>query len=632
MTDLHERSTGGNVTNLRRFAFWLSPDDQPSWARPVLLCLAIVAGVGYGWRMGSSIEIFYAAAVRSMSMSWHNFFFASFDPAATVSVDKLPGAFWIQALSVRLFGVHTWAMALPQVLEGWLTVLVLYRAVRRLAGSIAGIVAALVFAISPATMTLNRGNISDTLLVLLGVLAADSVAMALVTGRHRSVAMAGIWVGLAFQAKMIEAWFVLPALCLTYLVFSNTSIRKRVLQLATMLAITAVVSLSWMAFVFVTPSTQRPYVDGSQNDSIFQQVFDYNGFGRVGKPSPNQLLGRTLDIPFLEAKEPAAALNRLFVGSYGRDTGWLIPLALIMIVVGLVVTWRRPRTDLSRAGIVLWGTWLIVFAAAFSVTGINSYYLGALSPPIAAVVGIGAALAWQRRQLLVVRIVAFVAVVVTVGYGYWLLPESGTGLPSWLAVVLVAIGACAAISIVSWWVFGESSVVRSSAVIVSGLAMLIVPFVASVSVVTSDLGAFDTPFQSEATTAFLGSFFGAPLQVASTIPKLESVRNGAPDLMATQTSVLAASFIFLTGQEVLPIGGYSGTIPEPSVGKLARLVASRQFHLVITAARSSDPRIVWIEEHCIKLPAVKGTQATRDTLRLGLYYCLGPTQRAGSGS
>jgi 4-amino-4-deoxy-L-arabinose transferase-like glycosyltransferase len=142
----------------------------------------VVAGLAYGWQMGSSIEIYYAAAVRSMSMSWHDFAYAAFDPAGTVSIDKLPGAFWVQALSVRLFGVHTWAIALPQVLEGSLTVLVLYRTVRRLAGPSPPSSPRRSWPFSPATVALDRGNISDTLLVLLLVLAADSPVAALGTG------------------------------------------------------------------------------------------------------------------------------------------------------------------------------------------------------------------------------------------------------------------------------------------------------------------------------------------------------------------------------------------------------------------------------------------------------------------
>ena len=140
---------------------WRSPPDQPPWARPALLAIATVAGLAYGWGMnGAALEDFYGAAARSMSSSWHDFFFGAFDPAGTVAVDKLPGTLWPQALSLRLFGFHVWAIVLPQVVEGVLTVLVLYRAVRRLAGPLAGIVAAAVLATSPVTVALNRGNVA----------------------------------------------------------------------------------------------------------------------------------------------------------------------------------------------------------------------------------------------------------------------------------------------------------------------------------------------------------------------------------------------------------------------------------------------------------------------------------------
>src|SRR4051794_37315929 len=178
----------------RRFlTLWRSPADQPAWARPALLAVAAVA------------------AARSMSESWHDFIFGAFDPAGTVTVDKLPGALWVQALSLRVFGFHIWALVLPQVVEGVLTVLVLYRVVRRLAGPAAGLTAAAVLAVTPVTVLLSRGNVSDSLLVLLLVLAADATSAALLTGSLRQLLLAGVWVGLAFQAKMIQAWLLLPA-------------------------------------------------------------------------------------------------------------------------------------------------------------------------------------------------------------------------------------------------------------------------------------------------------------------------------------------------------------------------------------------------------------------------------------
>jgi 4-amino-4-deoxy-L-arabinose transferase-like glycosyltransferase len=584
------------------------------------LCAAAVAGFAYCWRVGSAIEIFYAASVRSMSASWHDFFYAAFDPAGTVSIDKLPGALWIQALAVRLLGVHPWVIDLPQAIEGILTVLVLYRAVRRLAGPGPAVAAAWVLAISPATVTLDRGNISDTLLVLLLVLAANSVVSALVKGRFRHVVFAGIWVGLAFQAKMIEAWLVVPALAVAYLVASRSSVRSKILAVVAMGISVVVVSLSWMTLVSLTPASQRPYVDGSQSDSVFEQVFDYNGFGRVGQLTPNQELGQTLGIGFLTAAPPGPAWNRLLTRAYGRDTGWLLPLALLIAVLGLIFTRRRIGSDLVFGGILLWGTWLVILAVVFSSTAINSYYLGALSPAIAALVGIGAKLAWERRQESTTRWIVLAAVLLSACYGWWLIPSAGTGVQEWFRPALLGVAVAAAV----YCLLAMSNIglrgAFTTSIVLSTVTLIFVPLVASVSVVTNDLGAFDTPFQPVETTTFLNAFFGAPLDIGSTLPEIESVRHGAPDLMATQTSVLAAPYIFSTGDEVLPIGGYTGTIPEPTLTALESMVATGQFELVLAGPSTSDPRVAWIAAHCIDLPQPKPV-ANRVTPILRAYYC-----------
>ena len=596
---------------------WTSPPDQPRWARPSLLAIAVVSAVLYGWRLGSSTEIFYAAADRSMSMSWHNFFFAAFDPAATISIDKLPGAFWIQALSVRLFGAHTWSLALPQVVEGVLSVLVLYRAVRRCAGPVAGIIAAGVLGISPATVTLNRGNVADSLLVLLLVLAADSLVSAVRTGRLSSLVMAGVWVGLAFQAKMVEAWLVLPALVLTYLVAAGPRPSLRITWAAGMVGIAVAVSLSWIAVVSMIPHQDRPYVDGTTNDSLVTQVFDYNGFGRVGRPSPNQVMGRTLGISFLAEPAPAASAIRLVEGAPGRDTGWLLPASVIVVPVLLWSRRRRPRTDLLRASVVLWGCWLVVFAAVFSVSAINSYYLGALSPPIAALLGIAASQAWANRTALAVRAVVASIVVVSVAYAAWLLPSAGTGVPSWLEGATLALGLLAVGTTAAFAKTGRTAIGIVGALSVVA-AMVVVPAVASASVVVNDLGAFDTPFQPVALTAFNRSFFGAPLQPIATLPAIESARNGAPDLFATQTSVIAAPFIFATGQEVLPIGGYDGSTPEPTLAALRSAIAHGAFHLVLTASHTDDVRALFIQRHCLPVHPTGPSPA----VSLRVSYCL----------
>ncbi len=282
----------------RRFLTpWRSPVDQPGWARPALLGIAAVAVFAYGWGMaGASVEPFYGAAARSMSESWHDFIFGAFDPAGTITVDKLPGALWVQALSLRVFGFHSWALVLPQVIEGVLTILVLYRAVRRLAGPTAGLTAAAVPAVTPITVLPGRGNVSDSLLILLLVLAADATSAALMSGSLRQLLLAGVWVGLAFQAKMIQAWLVLPALAAAYLLAAPAArLRTRCAHVALAGLVTAVVSLSWMTAVSLVPAHDRPYVDGSSNDSVYTQVFDYNGLAGSpgnGRPSPGRLLHR----------------------------------------------------------------------------------------------------------------------------------------------------------------------------------------------------------------------------------------------------------------------------------------------------------------------------------------------------
>jgi 4-amino-4-deoxy-L-arabinose transferase-like glycosyltransferase len=426
---------------------------------------------------------------------------------------------------------------------------------------------------------------------------------------------------------MIEAWLVIPAIALTYLLASSTSLWTRILRLAGMVVVTAAVSLSWMLFVTLTPSAQRPYVDGSQHDSVFEQVFGYNGFGRVGTPSPNAELGRTLHIPVLATPPPHPAWNRLLTGSYGLDTGWLIPASVVVVVAGLWSRRRRPRTDPVRAGIVLWGTWLLVFGAFLSTSpSINSYYLAALCPAVAGLLGIGCELAWVDRRALGTRIAVVSAVLVSSVYAYWLLPGSGTGLPGWLAPAVLAFGIAAAALIVAVLVLRDGDAAIAPGLMVAAAAMIVVPAVATASVIANTLGAFDTPFQPTAVTAFTRSFFGAPLSAVSTLPRIEATRNGAPDLMATETSVLAAPFIYATGQEVLPIGGYTGTAPSPTVSTLRSMVASGRFHLVLAGAASTDDRITWIASRCLLLPPTK--PPTPAFVRpLAIYFCAGPHHR-----
>jgi 4-amino-4-deoxy-L-arabinose transferase-like glycosyltransferase len=567
----------------------------------VLAAIAVLAGLSYAWASGQDmLEFYYQAAVRSMSLNWHNFIFGALDPAGTITLDKLPGAFWVQALSVKVFGFNTWAMVLPQAVEGIATVLVLYHAVSRLAGQRAGLLAALILAASPATVALDRGNISDSLMILLLVLAADAVSAA-VTGRRPALhlALAAFWVGLAFQAKMIEAWMVLPAFAIAYLL-DGPAPRLRKLLVAGVVA--AVVSLAWISAVSLVPSGSRPYADGSTDDSLYSQVFVYNGFGRFGDQTPTLVLRSELS-PDATIPVAAPSAGRLLSGSLGRDTGWLLPAALIAGLAGIVSRRRQPRGDPLRACYVLWGSWLLTLAVVFTViTTLQTYYTAALSPAIAALIAV--ALTRVRPGPAITGVVAAVTAG-TVAYAVWLIPSQGAHRPGWLQLAVVCVGAVAVVGLLNTLVYRRLWPLALAGALV---AALLAPVVADVTMVANHESAFDTPFEPPKLAATLA---GVPALLArigtNVVPRLREIQNGAPDLMAVQTGYLASLYLDESDAEVLPIGGFDGTIPSPTLAQLRQDIRNDEFHLVQVAS-TADPRMAWVATHCMPFAA-------------HLYYC-----------
>ena len=470
--------------------------DWPApWPRrAALVLIAALAGLSYGWASSQdTVEFYYAAAVRSMSVSWHDFIFGAFDPAGTITLDKLPGAFWIQALAVRALGFHTWVIILPQVVEGVLTVLVLYRAVSRLAGPAAGLIAALIVAASPATVALNRGNISDSLMILLLVLAADAVSAAIATREEHArraqalLILAAFWVGLAFQAKMIEAWLLLPALGLAYLLDGPGPLGRRVRQVVVAGILAGIVSLAWMTAVTLVPAANRPYADGSSDNSVYSQVFVYNGFGRFGDQTPVQLLASQLAPDQIIPIAPSGA-NRLFTGNLGRDTGWLLPAAFAAVIWGIASRWRRPRGDRLRACFVLWGAWLLILAVTFSMaTFVQTYYTAALTPAIAALLAAAAVsvlaprLPGENRRPggnAARRIGLAIVSAGTTAYAVWLVPADGAHVPGWLVPAIIAVGAVAIVVIIGSTLI-KRAVLATAALASALVAALVAPAVAS---------------------------------------------------------------------------------------------------------------------------------------------------------
>jgi 4-amino-4-deoxy-L-arabinose transferase-like glycosyltransferase len=605
-----------------------SPSEQPAWARPALLAVTALAGLAYAWGMnGAVLEPFYGAAARSMSASWHDFFFGAFDPAGTVTIDKLPGALWPQALSARIFGFHTWAVVLPQVLEGMITVLVLYRVMQRLAGAVAGITAAAVLAASPVTVALNRGNVEDSLLILLMVLAADATVSAAISGRLRSLLLTGVWVGLAFQAKMLEAWLILPALAVAYLVSAPGPLRARVRHVAIAGIVTGMVSLSWMTIVSLVPAGERPYVDGTQDNSVFSQVFEHNGIARLENGQALAGAGRRAE--FLTqiaesggtanhlAEHVPSSWHRLLDGLYGRDVGWLLPAALISAAGVLLARRGRSRHDLKRTSVLLWGVWLLILWVFFS-GGIylHSYYVAALAPAIAALCGTGAAVVWSQRQHPAASRTAAGTLVASLAYGVYLL-RGGVGVPGWLVPVGICLGVGAALAVLASGLRASARDLAAGTMVAAGGCALLLPAVASALMVTRGLGPFSVPYESASVVESRVQAARTNAQSARIVELIASTYE-TPYVFAIDTSELASAYILASGREILPIGGFEGGIPAPTVEQLRHYISSGQLAVLLLPTFSRDPRLVWVYSHCRRTKSSTGGK-----IPLVLYDCRG---------
>jgi 4-amino-4-deoxy-L-arabinose transferase-like glycosyltransferase len=683
-----------------RWAVWRSPADQPRWTRAALLGIAAVAALLYARNIAQvGLSPFYSVAVKSMSVSWKAFFYGAFDPGATITIDKLAGSFLPQALSARIFGFHPWALALPQVIEGVVSVLVMYRVVRRWAGAVPGLLAAGIFAVTPIAASMFGHSMEDGALTMCLVLAADSWQRAVMEGRLRSLCWAAVWVGIGFQAKMLQAWMIVPALALGYLLAAPAGLGRRLWHLGVAGLVMLAVSLSWIALYTFTPAADRPYVDGSTNNSAVAMVFGYNGLERFGisfagsvqafgggggrapravtaPAGPAAPVGAPTATTAPATTAPATAPDDLggaptattpggveynaggFLGSsggwtkligsrFGPEIGWLYPLALLVLIAGLAWRGRARRTDPLRAGLVMWGLWLITFGIIYSVMSNipHTAYVASLAPPLAALSGTGIVQFWRwYRSGSRAWWLLPLAVAVEVAWAYYLWRGYRGFLP-WLAPAAIVAGGIAIVVMAATRLSLVTRLPRVSrrGLVTAGVAagvlgvaaMLAAPAAWSASVLDvkyggssldasagpaggfgpggggaragrgGGLGAEAGRFRDEGRFGDLpgggdvpgGGDFpggtgpagagGAGGILGSTTTALTSSqealyryltahRDGATYLLAVQGWTAAAPYILATGQQVLPMGGFSGSVPEPTLARVQKLVAAGQ--------------------------------------------------------
>lgn len=428
---------------------WRGRPEDPRWVRPAFLGLLLATAVLYLYNLSASgwANSFYSAAVQAGSESWKAFFFGSLDASNAITVDKPPASLWPMELAVRVFGLNSWAILAPEVLMGVGTVAVVYASVRRRFSPAAGLIAGAVLALTPVAALMFRFNNPDAMLALLMSVACYLVVRALADGRTKWLVWAGVAIGFAFLAKTLQAFLILPSLALVYGVCAPVRLRKRLGQLA--LATVAIVVSGgwWVAIVELWPASSRPYIGGSQNNSFLELTFGSNGLGRLSGDETGSVGGGGGGGGTGQWGE--TGWDRMFNSEIGSQISWLLPAALILLVAGLVATRRLKRTSVTRGSFLVWGGSLLMTTVVLSyMAGIfHQYYTVALAPYIAAVVGMGAAVLWEKRGEIWASITLAASVVAAAAWGYVLLNRTPDYLP-WLKWLVLIGGLAGALGLV----------------------------------------------------------------------------------------------------------------------------------------------------------------------------------------
>ena len=446
-------------------------EADPVWVRPGVIALLTLTAALYLWNLGESgwANSFYSAAVQAGTQSWKAFFFGSFDSSNLITVDKPPASLWVMEISARIFGVNSWSILVPQALEGVASVGVLYLAVRRAWNPAAGLIAGAVLALTPIATLMFRFNNPDALLVLLLVLAAYAMMRAIEKVSTGWLILAATFVGFAFLTKMMQAFVIVPVFALVYLIVSDTPLRRRIWQL--LLAGVALVLASgwWVLIVTLIPNSDRPYIGGSQKNSIMELILGYNGLGRLTGSETGSITPGGGGGAGGAGMWGETGWSRMFSSEYGGQIAWLIPAALIAFGAALWFTRRAPRTDITRAAVLLWGGWLIITGLTFSFAAgiIHPYYSVALAPAIGALVGIGSVMLWQHRDQASARVTLADAMAVTAGWAFVMLGRSTDWMP-WLRMLVLVGGIAAAIALLF-----VTLLPRRAALVVAGAGLVV---------------------------------------------------------------------------------------------------------------------------------------------------------------
>ena len=596
-------------------------------------------------------NLYYAAAIKSMIMNWSNFFFVAFDPSGFVSIDKPPFGFWIQALSAKIFGYNGWSILLPQAVAGIAGVGVLYAIVKRSFGTYAGLIAAFILATTPVYVAVSRNNTVDNLLVLTLLFACWALSIAAEKGKFKYLALTMILIGVGFNIKMLQAYMIIPAIYIVYLLSSAISLKKRILHLALGTLILASVSLSWTCIVDLVPSSSRPFVGSSTNNSVMELIIGHNGLERLGlstatngrggnlqgKSAANAATDSTKTYgemangaiafggPDRKGARPSgmrdgagmragggsggtfggsekSSITRLFSNnSLSDQIIWLLPLAIFgLIAAGIKEKMNLKFDNRKKQGLLLWAAWLIPEFIYFSyTTGLfHPYYLTMMAAPIAALAGIGIVSMWQLYK--------------EEGWKFWFLPGAMivNGAVQLLilsydystaifvkyimaAVSVLCFGSAVALIVFKFFKSKDNFKIKKALVTAALIGLLITPVIWSGTTIFYKMpGTFPAAGLSIMKNSGMDSQGGgisSGNNNSKLVTYLKANRTTEKYLVAVPSSMSYATDIIVNyGEPVMTLGGFSGTDNILTLYEFKQLVKSGIIRYAIISGIGSN--------------------------------------------
>ncbi len=606
---------------------------------------------------------YYTAAVESMLKSWKNFFFAAAEPGGSVTVDKPPFGLWIEAAFAYFLGVSGFSVTLPNILAGVMGLPLLYGMVKKYMGPFAGIVAALVMAITPVFLATNRNNTMDGLLVFFLLLAAWAFIQATETGKARWLMLGAFIVGLGFNIKMLQAFLPLPAFYALYFLGSKEGWMRKVFKLGAASLLLIAVSVSWAVIVDLTPADQRPYIGSSGDNTVMGLIFGHNGTSRLFSrddrvpannlddrpidPSSNQAFNQGLQpnriddqfvpsagqLPVPGGGLPAVGpgqfqpggqggtpfsnetgtpgLWRFFTSPLSKQMSWLLPFALVSLFAALFSTRIRLPVEAGiHKALILWGGWLLTCLVFFSaISGIfHAYYAIMLAPALGGVVGVGFVQLWERRnEGSLPSILLVISAILTIGFQIFASIQYAD-VTGWLipAVLFMITGI--------WFLVFRNG--KSLAFIASLIAMMFVPAYWTVMTVVSNTnenlptaygglvdtgqGAGERPLNISLPT---GGRPGENLD-EKLIQYLVDNTQDVYYLAAVPSSMTGARLVLATGRPVLYMGGFGGQDEVVTVDELSEMVESGELRYVLLGGDRGNKQDIqnWVQSSCSVIP------------------------------